>query len=185
MQVATRDGLFWSDAVRTAANRAKDGSYSKAVDAVRKGRLKPRKVVFRKGRRASMRDRGQPGTAERRFRFCSLQTGLPVIFFPTRLLECCYSGFSTRLPGCCYPGIFLFSALFLAAGCLSWLTIRSPKRIIRSPCRPGRNRCGEMNNAAPVAQLDRVSGYEPEGREFESLRARHLFRSMSNEYTMK
>ena len=27
--------------------------------------------------------------------------------------------------------------------------------------------------AAPVAQLDRVSGYEPEGREFESLRARH------------
>ena len=26
---------------------------------------------------------------------------------------------------------------------------------------------------APVAQLDRVSGYEPEGREFESLRARH------------
>ena len=27
---------------------------------------------------------------------------------------------------------------------------------------------------APVAQLDRVSGYEPEGREFESLRARHL-----------
>ena len=28
-------------------------------------------------------------------------------------------------------------------------------------------------NHAPVAQLDRVSGYEPEGREFESLRARH------------
>ena len=27
---------------------------------------------------------------------------------------------------------------------------------------------------APVAQLDRVSGYEPEGREFESLRARHI-----------
>ncbi len=26
---------------------------------------------------------------------------------------------------------------------------------------------------APVAQLDRASGYEPEGREFESLRARH------------
>ena len=29
---------------------------------------------------------------------------------------------------------------------------------------------------APVAQLDRVRGYEPRGREFESLRARHLFR---------
>ena len=27
---------------------------------------------------------------------------------------------------------------------------------------------------APVAQLDRVSGYELEGREFESLRARHV-----------
>src|SRR6266481_6651559 len=31
-------------------------------------------------------------------------------------------------------------------------------------------------NFAPVAQLDRVPGYEPGGREFESLRARHLFR---------
>ena len=29
------------------------------------------------------------------------------------------------------------------------------------------------NHVAPVAQLDRASGYEPEGREFESLRARH------------
>jgi hypothetical protein len=27
---------------------------------------------------------------------------------------------------------------------------------------------------APVAQLDRASGFEPEGREFESLRARHV-----------
>jgi hypothetical protein len=27
--------------------------------------------------------------------------------------------------------------------------------------------------AAPVAQLDRAPGYEPGGREFESLRARH------------
>src|SRR5215472_10464090 len=27
---------------------------------------------------------------------------------------------------------------------------------------------------APVAQLDRASGYEPEGREFESLRAHHF-----------
>ena len=31
---------------------------------------------------------------------------------------------------------------------------------------------------APVAQLDRVPGFEPGGREFESLRARHF--SMSN-----
>ncbi len=27
---------------------------------------------------------------------------------------------------------------------------------------------------APVAQLDRVLGFEPSGREFESLRARHI-----------
>jgi hypothetical protein len=31
---------------------------------------------------------------------------------------------------------------------------------------------------APLAQLDRASGYEPEGREFESLRARHPFNSL-------
>ncbi len=29
-----------------------------------------------------------------------------------------------------------------------------------------------LNIGAPVAQLDRVPGYEPGGREFESLRAR-------------
>ncbi len=29
-----------------------------------------------------------------------------------------------------------------------------------------------LSFSAPVAQLDRVSGYEPEGRAFESLRAR-------------
>jgi hypothetical protein len=32
---------------------------------------------------------------------------------------------------------------------------------------------------APLAQLDRASGYEPEGREFESLRAHHLFNLLS------
>ena len=31
---------------------------------------------------------------------------------------------------------------------------------------------------APVAQLDRVRGYEPRGREFESLRARHKNRHL-------
>ena len=31
------------------------------------------------------------------------------------------------------------------------------------------------SNYAPVAQLDRVLGYEPSGREFESLQARHLY----------
>ena len=32
--------------------------------------------------------------------------------------------------------------------------------------------CSQFRFGAPVAQLDRVSGYEPEGREFESLQAR-------------
>ncbi len=31
---------------------------------------------------------------------------------------------------------------------------------------------------APVAQLDRVSGYEPGGRRFESFRARHLINNL-------
>ena len=31
-----------------------------------------------------------------------------------------------------------------------------------------------VGHSAPVAQLDRVPGYEPGGREFESLRARHI-----------
>ncbi len=31
-----------------------------------------------------------------------------------------------------------------------------------------------VNNSAPVAQLDRVGGFEPLGREFESLRVRQL-----------
>ena len=34
---------------------------------------------------------------------------------------------------------------------------------------------GAIVDRAPVAQLDRASGYEPEGREFESLRAHHFF----------
>ena len=33
--------------------------------------------------------------------------------------------------------------------------------------------CAPTHNNAPVAQLDRVLGYEPSGREFESLQARH------------
>src|SRR5258708_82445 len=36
-----------------------------------------------------------------------------------------------------------------------------------------------FNYSAPVAQLDRASGYEPEGREFESLRAHHYFRPLA------
>ncbi len=35
-----------------------------------------------------------------------------------------------------------------------------------------------MDQRAPVAQLDRACGYEPQGREFESLRARHWWREV-------
>ena len=34
---------------------------------------------------------------------------------------------------------------------------------------------------APVAQLDRVPGYEPGGRRFESFRARHIKKGSSAE----
>ena len=37
-------------------------------------------------------------------------------------------------------------------------------------------RVEESHLSAPVAQLDRASGYEPEGRVFESLRAHHDFK---------
>ena len=35
-------------------------------------------------------------------------------------------------------------------------------------------------NYAPVAQLDRALAYEARGREFESLRAYHLFNNLAN-----
>ena len=38
---------------------------------------------------------------------------------------------------------------------------------------------------APVAQLDRVPGYEPGGREFESLRARHSYKNISLRHSGK
>ena len=56
------------------------------------------------------------------------------------------------------------------------LTIKSLARIIRTPAWIRLLRGGySVKNSAPVAQLDRVPGYEPGGREFESLRARHIF----------
>ena len=35
----------------------------------------------------------------------------------------------------------------------------------------------EFRYSAPVAQLDRVLGYEPSGQRFESSRARHFFKN--------
>src|SRR6185295_17689025 len=38
--------------------------------------------------------------------------------------------------------------------------------------------CYNLNSDAPVAQLDRVPGYEPGGRGFESCRARHKLKGL-------
>ena len=40
----------------------------------------------------------------------------------------------------------------------------------------------EAAKSAPLAQLDRASGYEPEGREFESLRAHHSFLALAEKF---
>ena len=37
---------------------------------------------------------------------------------------------------------------------------------------------------APVAQLDRASGYEPEGRMFESCRAHHVFNNLTRQRSL-
>ena len=52
----------------------------------------------------------------------------------------------------------------------------TPSRV-RIPLSPPHIFKTALLNNAPVAQLDRVLGYEPSGREFESLRARHLTRA--------
>lgn len=38
--------------------------------------------------------------------------------------------------------------------------------------------CIKNSSSALVAQLDRATGYEPVGREFESLQARHIFQGL-------
>jgi hypothetical protein len=47
-------------------------------------------------------------------------------------------------------------------------------------CRKNKSAVLQLLNCAPVAQLDRASGYEPEGREFESPRAHHIFFNANN-----
>src|SRR6202790_947337 len=64
------------------------------------------------------------------------------------------------------------SMLFVAS-----YPLRSPYfRAVRWQVERFRNAVLTSNlHRAPVAQLDRASGYEPEGREFESPRAQHFF----------
>ncbi len=50
--------------------------------------------------------------------------------------------------------------------------VKSPSRVRIPPSPPCI--CLRFAQCAPVAQLDRAPGYEPGGREFESLRARHM-----------
>src|ERR1700738_4293339 len=49
--------------------------------------------------------------------------------------------------------------------------------------------CGKLfashAHGAPVAQLDRASGYEPEGREVESPRAHHLFNNLHRKHVAR
>ena len=52
---------------------------------------------------------------------------------------------------------------------------RSPAKGVWEKSHRGFESLSLRQNNAPVAQLDRVSGYEPEGQEFESLRARHFY----------
>ena len=62
----------------------------------------------------------------------------------------------------------IFCPVFLlCAANVHWNRLPRILRLAEAECfvRESRN--------APVAQLDRASGFEPEGREFESLRARH------------
>ena len=65
-----------------------------------------------------------------------------------------------------------FDALSNAKVCLQPQQLRSSRPPIAGLARSANML--ESNLSAPVAQLDRASGYEPEGREFESLRAHHF-----------
>jgi hypothetical protein len=58
---------------------------------------------------------------------------------------------------------------FLSETRRGWMRNACAYRKVDAPCIP----MLIFTNRAPVAQLDRASGYEPEGREFESPRARH------------
>ncbi len=74
------------------------------------------------------------------------------------------------------------------------MVIRNRCGNIRAPDAPGSGRkaglvgvldaeisprlCLELIVFAPVAQLDRAPGYEPGGREFESLRAHHIINDL-------
>jgi hypothetical protein len=50
-----------------------------------------------------------------------------------------------------------------------WMCNRNKENASNDGC----DRLDVVFMTAPVAQLDRASGYEPEGRVFESLRAHH------------
>ena len=75
--------------------------------------------------------------------------------------------------------------------------VRCRSRVRITPHRPGKSGIARRADdiravyarisslGAPVAQLDRASGYEPEGRGFESLRARHLISWHSNKFRIR
>ena len=68
-----------------------------------------------------------------------------------------------------------FESLTLRHTNFNFITVHNEKIKLNVSLTEMANICKICHLSAPVAQLDRVSGYEPEGREFESLRARHFF----------
>src|SRR5262249_11861685 len=80
----------------------------------------------------------------------------------------------TALAGGRPPAPYALSSRFLGHGPIMTRVLRR-HRTIRAPTASADPRPPVVESAlAPVAQLDRASGFEPEGREFESLRARHF-----------
>lgn len=57
---------------------------------------------------------------------------------------------------------------------MTMLPPQAPAKMVVAVAKPSYTpRVQQHHRYAPVAQLDRASGFEPEGRGFESLRARH------------
>ena len=111
---------------------------------------------------------------------CSGQAGVALAWLALRMLMAFESGWRTMRSGdvprlwFLIPARDLFGSRGLGSG-----AVRQNRDLARTKIEVGwRRPCAKIasssNPAAPVAQLDRASGYEPEGRMFESCRAHHL-----------
>ena len=80
-------------------------------------------------------------------------------------------GFARKPPRWLKPGDEMVTKVEGWANC----TIRSWRR----------GRMVRSSEAAPVAQLDRAAGFEPVGREFESLRAHQKINNLAHQFTSR